>query len=364
MVRLAIGYAWPCMGWADGWAALHLEMPPRVPRTEYSTELHFPLIEAVTHRAELAHAGHEERWQAFREFSEAWDFSLLWLTLIDAGEFGDLRTRMGHAEYMADMADYDANRSQAFADVGEVLAFQPKDRLPEVGHDEMVRRFDRHYRANCQALPDTVNMTGIYVTCVSGLIDLFGWELLLEAIGEDPLRMGRLTNEYCDWISCYFAALADSVAPVVMVHDDLVWTSGPIFDPVWYREFVFPNYRKLIAPLVEAGKRVIFTADGNYTAFVDDIAESGVHGFVMEPTTDMALVAERYGRTHFFVGNADTRILLSGSPAAIESEVLRCMEIGKVCPGFVMAVGNHIPPNTPVESALHYDACYKAMRER
>jgi hypothetical protein len=29
-----------------------------------------------------------------------------------------------------------------------------------------------------------------------------------------------------------------------------------------------------------------------------------------------------------------------------------------------MAVGNHIPPNTPVENAIFYNACYEEMSRR
>ena len=36
----------------------------------------------------------------------------------------------------------------------------------------------------------------------------------------------------------------------------------------------------------------------------------------------------------------------------IRAEVERCMSLGRNCPGFIMAVGNHIPPNTPVENAI------------
>jgi uroporphyrinogen-III decarboxylase len=165
-------------------------------------------------------------------------------------------------------------------------------------------------------------------------------------------------------IGKYFEALAEADVPVVMVHDDIVWTAGPFIHPDWYRRYVFPTIKASIAPVVESGKKVAFTSDGNYTMFIDDIARCGVHGFVMEPLTDMALVAEKYGKTHFFIGNADTRILLSGSREDIEREVRRCMDTGKKYPGFFMAVGNHIPANTPVESALWYNECYERMSKR
>ena len=71
-------------------------------------------------------------------------------------------------------------------------------------------------------------------------------------------------------------------------------------------------------------------------------AATGVNGFVLEPCTDMRYIAEKYGKTHAFIGNADTRILLSGTPEEIRAEVKRCMDIGKVLPRLFLAVGNHI----------------------
>ena len=78
----------------------------------------------------------------------------------------------------------------------------------------------------------------------------------------------------------------------------------------------------------------------------------------------MAAFARDYGRTHGFVGNADTRVLLLGDRDDIRREVARCLDIGRRCPGFVMAVGNHIPPNTPVDNALWYDECYREQSWR
>ena len=36
------------MSYEDGWAAINLEMPARIPRTEYSADSHWDLIKAVT----------------------------------------------------------------------------------------------------------------------------------------------------------------------------------------------------------------------------------------------------------------------------------------------------------------------------
>jgi hypothetical protein len=352
------------MSFEDGWAAIHLEMPKRVPRTEYSAEMHWDLIRAVTGIDVNAHSPDEERFRAGLALRRAWNYDFCWCTLISRWEFGSLCTDMGHAEYAAEGADRRDTIYCPFKEPEEVLAFDPWQAYGKKDKKELIRRFEESYRDNCQARPAEVNMTGVYVTCISGLIDIFGWDMLLTAAGIDPAGFGEVTNRYCSWIKQYFDALAEADVPVVMIHDDFVWTSGAIFKPDWYRKYVFPNMKKMFAPIIDSGKRLLFTADGTYTEFIDDVAGCGVHGFVMEPTTDMASIAEKYGKTHVFVGNADTRILLSGPKSKIRDEVERCMKIGKHCPGFFMAVGNHIPANTPIENALYYNQVYEELSKR
>lgn len=149
-----------------------------------------------------------------------------------------------------------------------------------------------------------------------------------------------------------------------MCHDDICWTSGPVTHPEWYRKSIFPYYKKLWEPLIASGKKIIFTADGKYDMFFDDIVSAGANMLVMEPGNDMQGFADKYGKTHGFVGNADTRILLSGTKGDIYKEVRRCMDTGKRYPGFVMAVGNHIPSNTPVDNALYYNEAYMELSKR
>ncbi len=352
------------MSFEDGWAALNLEMPPRVPRTEYSADTHWPLVRAVTGRQVDEHSDADTRRRAGDAFRRAWNYDLVWSVLIDAGELDALRTDMGHAEYAAGGADRRDAVPCPFSEPEQLLALEPLDVYGPRDHGELVRRFEEHYRRQADADPSAVRMTGVYTTCISGLIEIAGWDMLLLAAGIDPEGLGDLVGRYCRWNQQFFDALGDADVPVVMVHDDIVWTSGPFLRPDWYRKYVFPNYRRLLAPLIDSGKKVLYTSDGDYTAFLDDIVECGVHGLVMEPMTDLSAVAERFGRTHAFIGNADTRILLGGTRAEIRAEVERCIAIGKDCPGYVLAVGNHIPSNTPVKNALYYNEVYQELSAR
>lgn len=355
------------MSYEYGWAAINLQAPPRVPRTEYSVETyHYELIKIVTGIEITDESTPEEKFAASKAFREAWtyDFSFgLWgYTVYELAD--KKRTRMGHAEFAANGSDLDANVGCPFKSVDEVLSFDPMETYGLLDKEWLVKNFEQSYAANLSRCPDCVTSTGTYSTLISGLINTFGWDMLLMGIGTDPKAMGEVANRYAKWMMQFTEAIAEADVPMALIHDDIVWTSGPFVSPQWYREFIFPNYKKMFAPIIESGKKLGYCSDGDYTMFIDDIADCGVNGFILEPMTDMQYIADKYGKTHFFIGNADTRILLDGTKQQIHDEVKRCMDIGKNCPGFFMAVGNHIPANTPVENALYYNDCYNKMAVR
>ncbi len=352
------------MSYKDGLAAINLEMTDRVPRTEYSAHFHWDLVNKVTGMQVNSKSSTTLQTKASSAFIKDWNYDFFWNILTEKDVFGEFRTRMGHAAYAADGVDFDNELYCPFNEPEEVLDFDPYAVYGTRNKKQLTLEYNENYDKMQSLYPECVNMTGIYVSCMSGLIDILGWDMLLMAAAIDSEAFGEMTNRYVNWIAQYFEALANSKSDVVMIHDDIVWTSGAFLHPDWYRKYIFPNYKKLFEPLKQAGKKIIYTSDGNYTEFIDDIAEVGINGFVLEPTTDMRYIAERYGKTHVFIGNADTRILLSGTKEDIENEVKRCMDIGKKCPGFMMAVGNHIPPNTPVDNALWYNDIYEKLSKR
>jgi uroporphyrinogen-III decarboxylase len=130
------------------------------------------------------------------------------------------------------------------------------------------------------------------------------------------------------------------------------------------RRYVFPRHKRLWSPLREAGIKVLFCSDGNFDAFVDDLAAAGAQGFIFEPLTDLKRIVERYGRTHVIVGNIDSRILQFQGPEAIRAEVKRCADLGRSCPGFFFAVGNHIPYTVPIPSVECYLEAIRAYGRR
>ena len=351
------------MSFQAGWDAVNLKMPHKIPRTEFSLEYSYDILAAITGR-EVNAANPQSVDAAIKAAYQSWDYDIRLSLLIYKEIFGNKMTNMGHAEFESNGRDFDDDVHCLFDNVEDVLNFDPMAEYGEVNQQELKHRFEQHYRDNVAFYPDCVNMTGIYPSLITGLTYIFGWEMLLEAAGTDSEAFGALTNRYAGWMQQYYDALALADVPVIYSHDDMVWTEGAIFSPAWYKKYVFPNLKKYWAPLKKSGKKVLFVCDGNYTQFAEEIAACGNDGFWFEIFTDLAYMTKTFGQTHFLVGNADTRVLLSGSPADIEREVRRCLDLGRACPGYFMAVSNHIPPNTPVDSALYYNEVYMKLRGR
>jgi len=330
------------MSYERGMAAIRLEAPPEIPHTEYIT--HPAWIEHLRRKAGKPRASVEE----------LLDFDFRWSTdgpTIPRGRWTD----MGHAVWMADGSDYRPAKPSPFTDLEEVYRLDPFEEYGRVDHRRQVAEYQAWYDAARKGTG--VISGGTYKSVISFAIDAFGWDNLLLAAGTDPERFGAVLDRWADYLMQYVEAWAATDIEVYLTHDDMVWTSGGFLRPAFYRRYVFPNFRRYWNCIRDAGKKVLFCSDGNFTEYVDDLADAGAEGFIFEPLTDLESVVRKYGPTHVIMGNADTRVLTFGTPDEVRVEVKRCMDLGRPCPGFFFAVGNHIPPNVPIENA---DACMEA----
>jgi len=337
------------MSYQRGWQAIHLEMPDRIPHTEYISHRHF--IKKVTgYDPENPAEGH----LAGPALARALDFDFIWSNY--GRDWGLPRADMGRAKYYDSETPWHA--SYPFQTVEEVLAFDPLKaaRLPTL--EELTGDVRRSWEEGQQAYPDAVFPGGFYNTVFTWNILTFGWNLFMEAAMVDPERFERILDAFTEISMMVIEAHVRAEVPVFLCHDDIVWASGPSFSPAWMRRYVFPRIKKLWKPLREAGIKVLFCSDGNFTEFIDDLAEAGAEGFIFEPMTSLEYIVQRYGQTHVIIGNIDSRILQLKGPEEIRAEVKRCADLGRDCPGYFFAVGNHIPYVVPIPNVeCYFEAC-------
>jgi hypothetical protein len=335
------------MSKAIGQATLTLQPTPRLAHTEYCTN-----AALKRHVTGIAEEGPAQE----RAFVDAWEYDLIWHTDDGPVEWAERgrTTDMGHSEFLQGGTDRREPRPCPFRTVQEALAV---DAVAEFGlhpMDDLVAYYQGAYDSACAAYPDQVNMGGYYKTLISGAIALLGWEMLLEAAAY-PRPFARVLDSVFQQTLHHATAWARTSIDWYMCHDDMVWSQGPFIRPDFYREEVFPRYKELFALLHRAGKRVIYTSDGDMRLFVDDIVEAGADVLCFEGLTPLEPVVERYGQTHGIISSkVDARTLTFGTRAEIRAEVEATIALAPRCRGLIVAVGNHIPSNVSVGNALYY----------
>ncbi|MCC7492740.1 MAG: hypothetical protein IT204_10350 [Fimbriimonadaceae bacterium] len=336
------------MSYDIGIRTLRLEPTPRLAHVEYCSN--YALARAVTGRDPRTDSG------AMTAFEEAWDYDFIW-TVNDGPVGWHARGRvtdMGHAEFLEDGVDRREAAPCPFVDIDDVLEFDAVEEYGLPNMDELVDYYERWYTTSQAARPHQVWPGGYYKSIVSGAIQTFGWEMLLLGASQ-PDRFTKVLDGFFRLTLHHMQAWAKTSVEVIIQHDDMVWTQGPFMHPDFYREVIFPRYAKLWEPLHEAGKIVLYCSDGTFTEFIDDIYAAGADGLIFEPTTSLDYCVEKYGQTKAIVGShVDCRTLTFGTREDIRVEMDRSLAVVKDCPGFIWAVGNHIPSNVPVDNALFY----------
>ncbi len=246
----------------------------------------------------------------------------------------------------------------------EVYAFDPARSDPRT-LAELTDDYTRQLREAHSLVGDLAYTTvQFYTTLFMWPVMLFGWETFLLAAAGDPDRFKVVLDGFGELSLLHLTAWADAGAEVVFCHDDLAMTNQLVFRPSWYRQYVFPWYRRLWGMLRERGVRVIFNCDGAFDPLVEDLIALGVSGFQVERRFDIASFLERYGQTHVLVAGVDQRTLTFGTTEEVERATRQTAEMGRRCPGFIWRAATSIPGNIPLDNLETYFACQEKYGRR
>ena len=312
-------------------------------RTEYSLEYHLGFAQRYT-------AADPAGPEGSRALHDGLGLDFIWST--QDGLYGEWLKRgratdMGHAEYAEAGMDRRESVVSPFHRVEEVWAFDPNAEYGLPGFEEQVAAYERIVRQARQTHPNQLTTGGYYKTIVSGAIQAFGWDLLLEAAA-DRRKIAEVFDRFFQRTLFHMRAWARTSAEVIIQHDDFVWSSGAFMQPEMYRREIIPRFSELWKPLHAAGKKVLFCSDGNYTEFAEDIAHAGADGLMFEPLVDFGFMAKRFGASHCLAGSCvDCRDLTFGLWEKVQRDIDRTFALLTTCRGAIIVVGNHLPANIP-----------------
>ena len=239
------------------------------------------------------------------------------------------------------------------ASIEEALEFDPLAYFPETEEDYFKKFQAEHDRL--QALAGGVGyvLPHHYTTAFHWPLAIFGFELLCE-VGLEEDDFAALMDRFVEITRRITRAWARVEGLKGFIcHDDLTMTSGPVFQPDWYRRHIFPHYASIFEPFKKKGIPMIFTSDGNCSCFVDDIFAAGADGLNFEDLVSLRDLVERHG-DKILIGNLSSDVIARGPIERIEKEVRDCIEIGKHAPRFIMNVGGGLTHDMSIENLTAY----------
>jgi len=332
-------------------ANISLEPAPRWAHTDYSLGYHPEYVRKKT-GMELDNP------EIGEAFDKAVGMDYIWS--MHEGLHADWNNRgrltdMGHAEFSEDGSDKREGAESPFKTLEEVWAFDPIEEYGLPDFDEQVAEYEDYASKARENRPDILMSGGYYRTIVSGAISTFGWEMLLMG-ASDPVKMEKVFDGFFRWTMFHMEAWAKTSIEVINQHDDFVWSEGAFMSPDYYREVIISRYAELWKPIRAAGKKVIFTSDGTYTEFAEDIINAGADALCFEPSNDFGFMAERFGQRACLIGSAvDCRDMAMRPWEVTKAKMDRTFELAeKHCKGLIFAVGNHIPANVPEDILDQY----------
>lgn len=173
---------------------------------------------------------------------------------------------------------------------------------------------------------------------------------------QDKLRivMDALLGIYRVWAQRAAAAGADGV----WAGDDLGTQRSLFMSPETFCTLYKPYYRQLAECLHAHGLDFWLHTCGNVTTILDDLIECGVDAIhpIQAGTMDDAAVAREYGgRIAFWIGMDVQQLLPFGTVEEVRTDCARRMRtFHRPDGGLILAAGNAIMPETPIENIEAY----------
>lgn len=149
---------------------------------------------------------------------------------------------------------------------------------------------------------------------------------------------------------------AETDFEVFFLCDDTALKNTTMINPNYHKELIIPAYKKILNPIIKAGKYAIFHSDGYTEPYFDGLIEAGFSGIEsLEPMAGMDLkyLKENYGDKICLIGNIDVSQLLPyGSPDQVIKTVKKCIRDAGDGGGYILSPCTDITNSCKIENIL------------
>ncbi len=190
--------------------------------------------------------------------------------------------------------------------------------------------------------PDHCHFFGTHVGPFQAAYLSMGMERFMLRLADDPDFVAALLAARTDWCIALMTGAVELGAEVIVVGDDAGHRGGPLISPAMWRRLVLPCHRRIVEALPVP---VVWHSDGQITSLLPMAVEAGfagVHGLEPAAGIDLGEIKRAYGADLALLGNVDVQVLCGDDPAAVRSEVNRCITQGAPGGGYLLSTCNSI----------------------
>ncbi len=125
--------------------------------------------------------------------------------------------------------------------------------------------------------------------------------------------------------------------------------AGPdLVSPAMYRALAKPYEQKLVGEAHAVGLSYVLHICGNTTLILNDMLATGADALELDYRTDVRRAHDAMKGRAVFIGNIDpSSVLALGTPALVETETRKLLQVFDDTPGFILNAGCAIPADTP-----------------
>ena len=307
-------------------AALKREEPDRVPFCEFGTSRR--LMESMLDwkREELVDTDFERNQYTVDEAKAISSYLGIdcIACILRAPVFADKNMKDGQLFY-------GAGQIRTEADLGKVD-------LPDPHRDELYAEAEQFAAEKGDYAAAIVTRAGFFPTLLSMGFDVFG-----VSIYENRQFVETLLNMYCGWAETVVERTCQLDFDVLITTDDMAFKTGLFASPEFFREMVFPRFRRIIS---KANIPWIHHSDGNIELLIPDFIELGVSGLhpFEKGAIDIREAKRRYGDQICILGNVDLNILGNGTAEDVDTEVRDLIRDLGPGGGYMITSGNSLAP--------------------
>lgn len=245
----------------------------------------------------------------------------------------------------------------------DVLRFNPLE-LDTFTLSERIDFFRKHYKERQDTVGESCLYMGwYYCTLFMWLVEMFGYQNFMVASMMDPDRFKEIILQFKQLTIRDVTAMCHvDDMPLIGMHDDVCDARGPLYDPDWFRENIFPHYDDIFRVIHDSGKKVFYCTDGFVMPLLNDIRKFDVDGFACDHNNDLKTVLEAFSGKIVFGGFLNPSTVAVGSFQEIEEAVKANVALAKHEPGYFFSSGsvNGVLPNDRAE--FYYECYHKYSR--